>query len=53
MVSAGEETPNAGKEMVKVLVVDDDPSIRTILTDIFKKRGYFVMAVGSGADRVR
>lgn len=40
----------ADSEMMKVLIVDDDEAIRVILSDIFKKRGYFVQAAGTGQE---
>jgi CheY-like chemotaxis protein len=33
-----------------ILIVDDDPSIRTVLSDFLGSRGYGVRAAGSGTD---
>lgn len=44
--------PENAREMVKVLIVDDDEIVRTTLGDIFKKRGYFIKAVGTAAEAV-
>lgn len=46
------QTPQAPREIMKVLVVDDDEAIRTTLNDIFKKRGYFVATVATGAEAI-
>ena len=42
--------PNENHEMTKVLLVDDDANICSMLSDIFKKKGYFVVTAGTGKD---
>lgn len=38
------------REVTKVLIVDPHEEIRTILTDLFKKRGYWIQAVGTAQE---
>lgn len=45
-----QETTKPTHEIMKVLIVDDDETIRTTLTDIFRKRGYFITAVGTAGE---
>ena len=44
------ETRNGGREMTKVLLVDDDPNICQTLVEMFKRKGYFVAAVGTAKE---
>jgi len=39
--------------MARVLVVDDDPAIRQLLTDVLEMEGYEVSVVGDGVSAVR
>ncbi|MFM2185418.1 MAG: hypothetical protein RIS55_1066, partial [Actinomycetota bacterium] len=39
-------------EPIKVLVVDDEPNIRDLLTTSLRFNGYSVYAVGNGNDAV-
>jgi len=41
---------NAGNSTRRLLVVDDDPTIRNILVQVFKLQGYDVEAACNGAD---
>ena len=36
-----------------ILIVDDEPAIRSTLRDVLEDEGYRVSAVGSGADALR
>ena len=38
------------RELIKVLVVDDDPDICTTLKGLFKKKGYYVATAGTGGE---
>lgn len=37
----------------KVLIVDDDPSIRDIFSIIFKKAGYAIQLIGNGEEQLK
>ncbi len=39
--------------MKKILIIDDEPGIRTVLTDIVKDEGYSVVSAGDGFEGLR
>ncbi|NLE03251.1 MAG: response regulator, partial [Crenarchaeota archaeon] len=39
-------------EQSRILVIDDDESIRTVLANIFEELGYFVEGVGTGKEGI-
>ncbi|MEO7734645.1 MAG: response regulator [Kofleriaceae bacterium] len=43
-------TPALRKRYGRVLVVDDDPEIRTLMQDLLERRGFEVVVVDSGAE---
>jgi CheY-like chemotaxis protein len=38
---------------LKILVIDDDPLVRSLLKQVLKKRGHSVMEAGNGQEGVR
>ena len=49
-MGTGTRIPNAENAARRILVVDDDPTIRNILVQVLKLQGYEVEAACNGAD---